>query len=113
MYPDASSVQDDTPLSFGTYMLLFLLMLIPVVNIVLLCMWAFGRQVNTNKRNFSRAALVYMAIGIVVSVVMGISVIFYTLRYMQYMQYYDVPFDIYQDYDVPYGYGYPHFFYDD
>ncbi len=112
---DAAEIQDDTPLSFGTYMLLFLLMIIPVVNIVLLCMWAFGKRVNTNKRNFSRAALVYMAIGIVLSIVIGIAVFFSTIRYMQYMQYFYEPIgvDLYQDYDHAHRYGCQRFFYDD
>ncbi|NLC40892.1 MAG: zinc ribbon domain-containing protein, partial [Clostridiaceae bacterium] len=36
----------DPPLSVGQYIGMFLLMMIPVVNLVLLLVWAFGGSVN-------------------------------------------------------------------
>lgn len=98
---EMSHTQDDAPLSFGTYMLLFLVMMIPIVNIVVLLLWAFGHQVNTNKKNFSRAALVYMAIGIVLSIVVILVMTYSAMQYMHYMQYYDMPYEMYQNYYYP------------
>jgi NADH:ubiquinone oxidoreductase subunit 3 (subunit A) len=41
---------------------IFLLLLIPVVNIILLLVWAFGGCKKINKRNFARAYLVMLAL---------------------------------------------------
>lgn len=67
------------PLSIKEYVIMFLLMCVPILNIVLLIMWSFGNTVvNVNKRNFARAALIFCAISIVVSLIFG-SVIFRAL----------------------------------
>lgn len=59
---------DREPITVGGYLIMFLVMCIPVVNLVVLLLWAFGKNGNVNRRNFSRAALVYIAIGIVLSI---------------------------------------------
>lgn len=61
-----------TPLSLSDYMLMFLIMMIPVVNIVLLLVWAFDRKGNRNRRNFAKAGLIYFAIGIILTVVLAV-----------------------------------------
>lgn len=38
------------------------LLIIPVVNIILLFVWAFGGDTNLNRRNFAKAQLILMAI---------------------------------------------------
>lgn len=58
---------DNSPLSLGQYLVMMLLMFIPLVNIVLLFVWGFGNY-NVNKKNFARAQLIVMAIGIVLSI---------------------------------------------
>ena len=52
------------PLSVGQFMLQDLLMMIPVANIILLLLWAFSDTVNPNRRNWARAGLVWMGIGL-------------------------------------------------
>ncbi len=59
---------DREPITVGGYLIMFLVMCIPVVNLVVLLLWAFGKNGNVNRRNFSRAALIYIAIGIVLSI---------------------------------------------
>ena len=61
--------QGAEPLSVGQYIGMFLLLIIPIVNLVLLFVWGFGSGVNPNKRNFARAYLIIMAIGTVLSFV--------------------------------------------
>lgn len=51
--------------SFKQWMKFFLLSLIPFVGIVLLFMWAFGDNVNPNKKNYAKASLVFTAIFVV------------------------------------------------
>lgn len=38
------------------------LLMIPIVNIVLVFVWAFSKNTNINKRNFARASLLLTAI---------------------------------------------------
>lgn len=57
-----------TPLSTGRYIGIFLLMLIPVVNLVLLIAWSFGASKNINKINWARATLIFILVGIILAV---------------------------------------------
>lgn len=50
------------PLSFGDYLLLFLVLAIPILNIILLLVWSFSKEENTNRKNFARAALIYVIV---------------------------------------------------
>ncbi|MEA4816420.1 MAG: zinc-ribbon domain-containing protein [Lachnospiraceae bacterium] len=74
-------------LSVGNYMLMFILMYIPVVNIILLFVWSFGKNANPNKRNFARAALILGAIGLILWVLAG-GVIMGTLQGIMGSRYY-------------------------
>ncbi|MDE5977878.1 MAG: hypothetical protein K2G70_05385 [Turicibacter sp.] len=47
------------------WLLLILLGLIPVVNLITFCYLSFNSKVNTNKRHFAIAALIYSVIIIV------------------------------------------------
>ncbi|WP_458460702.1 hypothetical protein [Paenibacillus sp.] len=53
------------PVSFGSWMLTLLLLAIPLVNIIMLFVWAFGNS-NPSKANYAKASLLWIAIGIVV-----------------------------------------------
>lgn len=46
--------------SFGKWMIVLLVMAIPLVNIVMLLVWAFGSRTNPSLANFCRAFLLYM-----------------------------------------------------
>lgn len=58
------------PLTIKNYLAIFFLMLIPIVGIVLIFVWAFGSDVNINKKNYARAQLIYALI------LFGISLLF-------------------------------------
>lgn len=45
-----------------------LLMVIPIANIVMLFVWGFGSSGNLNRKNWAKAALIWMAIGVVCSI---------------------------------------------
>ncbi len=55
----------EEPISTGGYIGIFLLMMVPVINLICLLVWACGGCKKVNKRNLSRAMLVLMLIGIV------------------------------------------------
>lgn len=57
------------PMSFGDWIKTLLLQIIPFVNIIMLFIWAFGSKTNLNKKNFSRAYLLLMAIVIVLYII--------------------------------------------
>lgn len=78
---------DREPITVGGYLLMFLVMCIPVVNLVVLLLWAFGKNGNVNRRNFSRAALVYIAIGIVLSISAVLFFVGIFANAVQYQQY--------------------------
>ncbi|MDM5277974.1 hypothetical protein QUF95_11305 [Paenibacillus silvae] len=50
--------------SFGSWMLTLFLMMIPLVNLIMLFVWAFGGS-NPSKANFAKASLMWALIGIV------------------------------------------------
>jgi hypothetical protein len=58
--------QQTTPvLSVKDWMITILLLAIPIVNIVLLFVWAFSKGENPTKANYAKASLIWAAIGIV------------------------------------------------
>lgn len=90
---------DTEPITVGGYLLMLLILCIPVVNLVVLLLWAFGKNGNVNRRNFSRAALVYVAIGIVLSIGALVFVIGVAANMVQYSQ---GPYHRYEHYGNPY-----------
>lgn len=62
---------NDPPLGVGQYLAMLLLLCIPIANIILLFVWAFGSTVNKNKKNYARAVLILTAIGVVVYILIG------------------------------------------
>ncbi len=70
--PPAYSEQlGSEPLSVGQYIGMFLLLCVPLLNIILLFVWSLGGSVNRNKKNFARAALIMGAIMLVFWIAAG------------------------------------------
>lgn len=63
--------QLEPPLSLGNWLIIMLLIAIPCVNIVMLFIWAFGREGSISKKNYARATLIIMAIGLIFSLIFG------------------------------------------
>lgn len=66
---------NEKPYGIGGWLLTFLLMAIPIVNIVMPFVWAFGSGTNKSKQNFFRAYLIVMVIVIVLTIVLYATVI--------------------------------------
>lgn len=60
------------PFSTGGFFLVQLALMIPVVNLILLLIFAFSGSVNVNLQNYSKAILIWMLIGIAVALVVGV-----------------------------------------
>lgn len=52
-----------------------LLLCIPIANIVLPFVWAFGSDVNPSKKNYFRVMLIFMAVGIVLTVLFSTALV--------------------------------------
>lgn len=61
--------QLEPPITLGSWLLIMLLISIPCVNIIMLLIWAFGRNVSITKKNYSRAMLIFMLIGLVIGLI--------------------------------------------
>ena len=57
----------DEPLSMLEWLLVIVVGCIPCVGLIMYLIWAFGKSGNIHRRNFSRAYLILMIIGYVLS----------------------------------------------
>lgn len=67
-YPDPY-VQHAPVMTVKDWILTFLVSAIPIVNIIMLFVWAFGDNTNLNKKNYAKASLILAAIFIAIYVV--------------------------------------------
>jgi uncharacterized membrane protein YvbJ len=70
---------DNSPLSVSEYVLTLFIFTIPLVNIIMALIWAFGGNVNMNRQKLCRAwlilILIFIALSILSSIIFGASVI--------------------------------------
>jgi len=55
-------------MTLGNWVVTMLLLLIPIANIVLMFVWAFGSNTNPSKKTYFQATLIFAAIGIIISI---------------------------------------------
>ncbi|MBR1573108.1 MAG: hypothetical protein IJ655_10230 [Lachnospiraceae bacterium] len=67
--------QPSQPSSMGQWFVTILLTLIPVVGLVMLFVWAFGNTADESKKNWAKANLIWMLIGIVLWFLIGATVL--------------------------------------
>ena len=56
-------------MTMGEWLITLIVLALPCVNVLMYFVWAFGNG-NENRKNFCRAGLIVMAIGIVLSLVL-------------------------------------------
>jgi hypothetical protein len=66
--PDFCVVQNRSVVSVGDLIITFILMAIPIVNIVMLFVWAFGSDTPESKANRVKASLILYLIAIILTV---------------------------------------------
>lgn len=64
----------EEPVSFGEWMLTFFIMMVPCLNIIMMFIWAFGKDTKKSKSNYFKAALVWTLISLVISMVIAVIV---------------------------------------
>jgi succinate dehydrogenase/fumarate reductase cytochrome b subunit len=65
-------------ISVKDWVVTILLVAIPLVNLIMLFVWAFGGGANPSKANYAKASLIWILIGIVLYIVFGV-IIFGTM----------------------------------
>jgi len=48
-------------ISVGEWIVTFIILVIPILNIIMLFVWAFGGGVNLSKKNYAKASLIMIA----------------------------------------------------
>lgn len=69
--------------SVKEWLLTNLIMMIPLVNLIMMLVWAFSSNTNPNKANYFKAALILFAIVMVIYLVLAV-VIFGSIAANQY-----------------------------
>ena len=57
------------PLSVKDWFLTLLITYIPLVGLVMLLVWAFDSNTNPTKKNFAKASLLWMVVGIALAII--------------------------------------------
>lgn len=63
-----------TTIPTSEWVLTLFLSAIPIVNIVLLCVWAFGSNTAESKKNWAKATLIWLIIALAASFIFGGSI---------------------------------------
>ena len=71
----AVAPEDTSPLKVSDFFVMLLVACIPLVNIILLLIWAFSSGTNVNRKNFCRAYLIMMVIMWVIAFILSLSLI--------------------------------------
>lgn len=73
-----SRLELEEPVKVGEWVLTFVLMMIPCVNIIMMFVWAFSSTEKKSKSNFFKAYLIFFAISMALMVVVWFGIIMFT-----------------------------------
>jgi hypothetical protein len=65
--PNYGVVKNQSVVTILDWIVTFILMIIPIINFVMLFVWAFGGGVSESKANWAKAKLIMWLIGIIVA----------------------------------------------
>lgn len=64
-------------MGLGQFTLMELVARLPVVNLILYCIWGFGSDVNPNKKNWARSRLIWLGISLglsILAIMLGVGI---------------------------------------
>ena len=61
--------KNQSTISIGDWVVTFILLIIPLVNIIMLFVWAFGGSTPESKANFAKAQLIFWLISVILIVI--------------------------------------------
>jgi hypothetical protein len=62
--------EENKPVSIGNWIITFLIMAIPLVNLIMLLVWAFGNTTHPSKKSYAQAILILGTGGIVLALIL-------------------------------------------
>ena len=62
-------MSENRTVSVGEWIITYLIMCIPLVNLIMLFVWAFGSGTKPSKVNWAKASLIFVAISIVLGII--------------------------------------------
>ncbi|MBP3195782.1 MAG: hypothetical protein J6N21_02100 [Butyrivibrio sp.] len=68
--PTYSQPEVEPVMTIGEWALTILITCIPCVNIIMLLVWAFGSSTPKTKSNWAKAQLIFVAIGVVLTIIL-------------------------------------------
>lgn len=75
---------DNGVVKVGDWMIATLIVGIPLVGLIMLFVWAFGKDVNENKKNWAKANLIWFAImAVIMIIIFGTMMSFFTSMTVQ------------------------------
>ncbi|MGL5226926.1 MAG: hypothetical protein ACRC77_01935 [Bacteroidales bacterium] len=74
--------QSQPVISIGDWFITIILLAIPLVNFIMLLVWAFGGGTNPNKANFAKATLIVYLIMLVLSVLFASTIMGFFMNNM-------------------------------
>ena len=66
-----SNVIEDPTISVKDWVINYLIMIIPIANIVMIIIWGFGGKTQPTKANWAKALLLFLAINIVLFIILS------------------------------------------
>ena len=74
-YSPAPTYASTEPVTLGDWMITYLIQIIPLVNIIMLFVWAFDSGTKLSKKNWARATLIWAIIAIVLSIIFSVAIV--------------------------------------
>lgn len=86
VYPSYMERSQNEPLSIGQYIGMLLLSCIPLVGLIVMIIWAAGRNTNINRKHFAAAVLILKALSIIF--ILGACIVFFVYNTPLYFYFY-------------------------
>jgi len=67
------SYMSSDEVSISEWVVIMLIMCVPIVNIVMLCVWAFDSSTKASKANWAKASLIFVGISVVLGILFAIA----------------------------------------
>lgn len=69
--------EENSVITIGNWIGTMILTMIPIVNIIMLLIWAFSKKIPKSKKNWAIASCIVILIGIVIYFILFIPIFFY------------------------------------
>ncbi|MDR0394858.1 MAG: hypothetical protein LBH77_06840 [Tannerella sp.] len=63
--PNYNALKNQSVVSIGDWIITFIIMIIPLINLIMLFVWAFGGGTSESKANWAKASLILYLISII------------------------------------------------